>query len=222
VERSSPFVVLGEKDLDMPDTNHFTGLPVPLDGEASNGPEDFAAFRDALAGHTVVFATTEANRDALYADAPVGTICSSTTTKTVWRKAAMPNTWDTIFHDSGWVSLAGASWGDSWSDNGSVYRILNERVTIDLRAVYNGDPVGSGDGTGSGNMANQVILTLPSEIQPGGEGPAHIPFLIDYAGMAGFGTIFKSSSNLDFCAVHPWQTLETGTAVFAYLTYFVS
>lgn len=205
----------------MPDINHFTGLPVPLEGEAASGPEAFSSFRDALAGHTVLFATTSSNRDALYTDAPAGSLCASTSAKTVWLKTALPNTWVTVYSDTGWLPIPAANWSASFSDIGSAYRVRADRVSIDLRVSYSGDPLGGGGG--DGNIANTPILTLPSSILPGGSGAPHIPFTLEYGGgYYGFGSVFKSSGNLSLAALNPLGALNSGGAVFAYIEYFVS
>lgn len=144
----------------MPDTNHFTGLPVPLDGEASNGPLGFDAFRAALAGHTVLFAESSSQRDALYADAPVGSLCSSTTASTVWLKTAMPNVWAEVFSDTGWISLSAAAWGTDYEDNGSFYRRTNGSVSLILNTVYVGSDISTGS---TGNVPDETMVVLPSE-----------------------------------------------------------
>lgn len=195
----------------MPDTNHFTGLPVPLDGEASNGPEDFAAFRAALAGHTVLYATTESNRNALYADAPVGTLCSSTTSRTVWIKTALPNTWDVLYYDSGWVSLSGASWHteNGWTDNGSAYRVVNGLVQLDLRITYNGDDVTP---AATGQVDNIAIINLPSTIQPKRSG-AHVILPFEYGSAYGTCVAYQSTGNLSLATLQPSTTMPSGVAV---------
>jgi len=146
----------------MPDTNHFTGLPVPIDGEASDGPAAFLNFRAALAGHTVLFATDTSNRDSLYADAPVGTLCASTASPTVWLKTAPPNTWVPIYSDTGWVSLASAGWQADYADNGSYYRVSNGRASLVINTTYTGDDYVTG---GSGNISDQTVVVLPAAVQ---------------------------------------------------------
>jgi len=202
----------------MPDTNHFTGLPVPIDGEAADGPAAFAAFRAALGGHTVLSATTSSNRDSLYADAPIGSLCASTISNTAWLKTGTPNVWSVVYSDTGWLTFASSSFSANFTDNGSAYRVQNGRVAIDLRSVYQGDPVGGGGG--SGNISNTPIITLPSNLLPGGTGAAHVPFTLEYgAGTYGFGSVFKSSGNVSVAQINPLAALNTGVAVYAYIQF---
>src|SRR5690606_41499747 len=119
----------------MPDTNGFGGYPIPLMAENANASVAFADFRAALAPHTVLFATSEANRNSLYGSGattsetvPNGTLVASSAGEAVWQKA--PTGWNTVYSDTGGVSLAGAAWLCDFADAGSEYRVIQSCVLL--------------------------------------------------------------------------------------------
>ena len=191
----------------MPDTNHYTGLPVPLPGEASSGPDDFSLFRAALGGHTVLYATTSANRDSLYASVPTGTLCVSTSSKTIWQKTDAG--WDTVYSDTGWVSLATAGWTSSdFVDNGSGYRIKNSMCYLDIRFTYNGSDLVP---TSTGQVTNTKIITLPSVCNPAGRANIHIPETLEYGVNNGSAVLYQSTNGITITTLMPNNSLIAGT-----------
>lgn len=199
----------------MSDTNHFTGLPVPAYKEDPSGPGAFSAFRAALGGHTVLYADSEANRDALYLDAPVGSLCSSTAGKVVWMKTGLPNTWETLYSDTGWVSMAGAEWKPDWSDDGSAYRVINNQVYLDIRALYSGSEFLTPD---HGNMTNLTVVHLPVDAQAG-RTTMHVQGVYTYQNISGTFEIYQSSGNFTLATAMPNNTWATGNRVYATAAY---
>lgn len=201
----------------MSDTSTYSGLPIPTYAEDPDFPLAMSNLRAALDPHIVLFATTSANRDSLYASVPAGTVVSSTTSQTVWQKSATG--WNTLYSDTGWISLSSASWGADFSDNGSYYRVVNGIAYIELRAIYNGANVG-GSG-GDGNIANMTMLNVPAAIRPVRSG-AHIPFTYEYGAAYGQGTIYQSTSGMSIGAANPNYAITTGVSIYASATYSVN
>lgn len=143
----------------MPDTDHYSALPIPTYAEDPDGPAAFSAFRAAVAPSLVLFATTTSDRDTKYADAPVGTIVSSSTTQNVWKKTA--SGWITLYTDTGNVLLSSATWGPDCDDAGSYYRIRGDgSCSVYINCTY------TGDATGAGNIADIQMVTLPTAARP--------------------------------------------------------
>lgn len=207
----------------MPDTNGFGGYPIPLMAENANASVAFADFRAALAPHTVLFATSEANRNSLYGSGatttetvPNGTLVSSSSGKTVWQKS--PTGWNTVYSDTGWVSLAGASWLPDFEDAGSYYRIINSCVFLEFRATYTG---ADDTANSTGNINNHTMCGLPSAIRPV-RSASNIAVLVSlFANYSGMATIYQSSGNITLATASPGLTISSGMAVYGNVTYFV-
>jgi len=145
----------------MPDTSHYSQLPVPTYSESPDGPVAFSNLRSALAPHINLFATTEADRDTRYVDAPDGTIVSSSISAAVWKKVA--GAWVELYSDEGKVLLASGAWEDQVSDIDSWYWIKGGLCTVYIHCTYTGDVHNAGD---NGNIADIKILAMPSEARP--------------------------------------------------------
>lgn len=207
----------------MPDTTGLGAYPIPLMSENPNASIAFGDFRASIAPHTVLFATSEANRNSLYGSGatsestvPSGTIVSSSTTKAVWQKS--PTGWNVIYSDTGFVSLSGASWSADFSDNGSVYRVQNGLCTIEFRGTYEGADLPA---NANGNVTNTPMLTVPSAIRPIRSG-AHITMDLEVGSWGGSAILFQSSSNLSLAMVAPDVTVTAGTNVMGVATYYVA
>lgn len=79
----------------------FSQLPIPDKDAARDLPYWFSQLGNALDSKLTVYATSASNRDSLFATAPRGTLCISTTDGTVWVKTslatALPATWGTVY-----------------------------------------------------------------------------------------------------------------------------
>jgi hypothetical protein len=87
----------------MPTPDKFTGAPIPLPAESSNASVYLKAIFDVVGPRTVLIAGSPADRDAKYADAPVGAIATDGTgSPSVWLKT--DTGWLTLWYDTGWIS----------------------------------------------------------------------------------------------------------------------
>ena len=196
----------------MPDTNDYSQIPVPLYPEDPDLPVALAAVRESIRPRLVLFATSESNRDSLYGSkVPPGTLVSSTTTSHVWKK--LPSGWATVFYDSGWISLANASFPGDFSDNASAYRIVGSTCALHIDATWNGNDISGG--TGGSNIGDQKILDLPAAACP--------EFAFSgsyYAGAGGEMRIF-SSGGVYITDIQNGSTLPSGARVIGSATYIL-
>lgn len=196
----------------MPDINDYSGLPIPLRTETASAPDNFGDFRAALAPHIVLFATSEANRDALYGGVPAGTLVSSTTTGTVWRR--QPDlSWAVLYADTGWVSLASDSFGPLFTNIACQYRAINDVVNLRIDATYTGDPLSRG---GNGNIANQLVLSLPSAARPSFNATGS--YWVE--GSTSGDVVVYGSGGVYVATITASDTLATGARVQAHAAYF--
>jgi len=148
----------------MPDSNHYSALPVPTYSETPDAPAAFSSFRESIGSRIVLDATNESDRNNKYGSTPYGTIVSSTTEYTIWKKVGPADAdWIEIFKDTGWVSLKSAAWNSNFSDIESQYRYINGVVNIKLNCAYSGPDVTVTPGDNPGDLG---ILTLPSAARP--------------------------------------------------------
>lgn len=149
----------------MPDTLHYTAWRIPTEAESSKFDVHFANFREDAGKNANLYATSAANRDALFATVPNGTQVTSTTDGTQWVKVDTgidPSGWVTVYSDTGWIDLAGATMGADWVDINSKYKIKNGDVHLYWECSYDGE---SAVATAN-NIPDTVIMTLPAEITP--------------------------------------------------------
>ncbi|MGW7473651.1 hypothetical protein ACWGIT_18910 [Streptomyces cyaneofuscatus] len=74
----------------------YAQLPVPAGGDAPVGPGALAALVTALDPHLTQHVTDQAERDTLYAAAPIHTLVSASN-GSLWLKTAASNVWATIY-----------------------------------------------------------------------------------------------------------------------------
>lgn len=201
----------------MPDQTIFGGYPVPVATEAAELPAQMMAFAESIDVHTVLFCTSQGDRDARYSDLPAGAIVSTTTYPSyVWKRVVTVGGelgWVTIHEDTGWQAFSGTAWGPLWSDNAAVWRRSNNRIDINIRATYNGDDV-TGNPTNGGNLADILLMTLPSGARPvQSQEPAQW-----YASTVG-NLVAQVGGNVLVTHCYPGGTLSNGTGLYCHLDF---
>lgn len=88
----------------MPDTNHPSGIRVPLGSDAFAPPADLSRFRDDVGPMLVYRATDEADRDARYGSLGIGQLVEATSKEAIWRKTATG--WRTVWSWVDWTQVA--------------------------------------------------------------------------------------------------------------------
>lgn len=190
----------------MPDSSTYSALPIPLEGEAADNPSVFAAFRASLEPRIVLFASSEADRNAKYGSVPAGSLVSCTTTPTLWQKSAAG--WNVLAHDSGWQSIPTMNSSD-FSNIATRWRLRNGWIEFQLNVTYNGATITS---PSNGGIVDVKILDLPVAARP--EGPNHVRGL--YAGRYGSGALLAAYTGAVWISDYtPNQTIESGDTITA-------
>jgi hypothetical protein len=137
----------------------YAKLPVPGGGQSPTMSGDMAALASAIDPHLVQFVADAAERDSLYADAPVHTIVSAAD-GTVWKKTSTSsNSWVTWWEPTpAWVPITlAAGIGQSGDVVPSVCREGNQ--------VFLLGAVNRNDGT-TFNAEAVKLGTVPSDCIP--------------------------------------------------------
>ncbi|MFJ9113029.1 hypothetical protein [Streptomyces sp. NPDC102283] len=137
----------------------YAELPVPGGGDAPQWPGALAALATAVDGHLVQHAANQADRDSLYADAPLHTVVTADDS-TVWIKtSSTSNSWGTVYEPPGpWKSITLADGVMSVGGETAEYRIVGKRAYMRGRVGRVDENPWHGAGT--------VIAPTPLEARP--------------------------------------------------------
>ncbi|MFI7240116.1 hypothetical protein [Streptomyces cyaneofuscatus] len=141
----------------MPDLG-YAQLPVPAGGDAPVGPAALAALATALDPHLTQHVANQAERDSLYAVAPIHTLVSATD-GSLWLKTATDaNTWATIYQPlPAWRTISLAAGYESGEITPQV-RVHGRQVHVRGRLIRT-------DGTPF-PMGGVKVADVPADCRP--------------------------------------------------------
>ena len=141
----------------------YSGAPVPTSGETPDFPADLLAFGNGLDQLVVLKATSQSNRDSLYANVSAGTLVSCASLQKVWMKTTTPPT------AAAWITLAevgtAATSGvitpatTDWSVSAQWAQRLNGFISFRIQLAYSGATLTAGS---DGNIGDTTIGTIQS------------------------------------------------------------
>jgi hypothetical protein len=135
----------------------YAGLPIPGGGDAPTTPGDFAELATVIDPHLVQFVTDQAERDSLYATAPVHTVVSAAN-GTVWKKTSSGPTWVTWWEPTpAWRPLSLASGIVQYSENTPAVRRIGQRVYMQGAVTKADGTTFSGDAIKVGSVPSDCI-----------------------------------------------------------------
>lgn len=154
----------------MPTSTALAGLTVPVSGDAGNVPADMLTLANQLDSLVVLKASSQANRDTLYANAPAGTLVScalSSTTGIVWMKTTTPPTaaaWIILAERQAAVTTGVVTAATNFSVTSQWAQRVNGMITISAILGYSGTTVTAG---GNSDLSPDVsVCTIQSTYLP--------------------------------------------------------
>ena len=173
----------------------FSGAPVPTASESPDWPASLLAFGNTIDDMLVLRATSQANRDTLFANVDAGTLVSCASLGKVWMKTTTPPTaaaWITIVEigtpaTSGVVTTAT---NPNFSVSSQWAQRLNGQLSFQVALAYSGPDIVGNPATSSqpGNCTDTTLCTLQSSWQPLA-GALTWPIVIHSSACGGFGFI---------------------------------
>ena len=192
----------------------FSGAPVPTASESPDWPASLLAFGTALDDMHVLRATSQANRDSLYANVTAGTLVSCAALQKVWMKTTTPPTaaaWITLAEVGTPVTSGVVTAATNFSVTSQWAQRVNGMVTVSAILGYSGSTVSAG---GNSDLSPDVsVCTIQSTYLP----PSSLlsngvwPSITLNAGTAqGF---IDSSGTVKLGSLTPGQSLSGGLSV---------
>lgn len=136
----------------------YAQAPIPGGGDAPAGPGAFAEYGLAIDPHLIQHVATKAERDSLYADAPVHTAVTANDGSLWLKTSASSNTWAVIYEpDPGWRPLSLAAGFEADQTDPEV-KVIGNQVWLRGR-------VRKADGTTVGTNATK-LGNVPSDCIP--------------------------------------------------------
>lgn len=148
----------------MPDYTALAQIPTPTGPEANVVPADLKRLAQAVDWHLNLYALDEADRNARYDSAPVGTVVYCTTRVATWQRAVAG--WNTL-HQSVPHSDYNPIPQANWDDAGCYFARDNRTIQVYLSMTYTGVSLNA---TASGHLADipvaQLIAPVPYPLWP--------------------------------------------------------
>lgn len=189
-----------------------TGIPYPAGSAAPAAAADIMLLAQYLDEHTVLYASDEADRDALWGTLPAPVVVVSKARPAIWLKVSDTNTsadWRTVWSDPGQQS-SGFAAGTNFSIVSSWARKVGIFVDCYLIVTANADfgPTNS-SGVHAGNLAGDpVMVTIPTAYAP----PVVTPVLLS-SSFGSWGGRVQPSGNVMIYDGPPGATLSDGDFV---------
>lgn len=189
-----------------------SGIPYPAGPYAPDGAAQLMAMAEFLDLHTVLHATDEANRDALWGDFPAPVLVLSKARPAIWLKVAddgLATDWRTIWSDSGQVTT-GFTVGTNFTLVSAWVRKTGGAVDFFAQLTASAD---FGPTTPSnihaGNLAGDpIILTIPAAYAP----PVQTPVLVS-SSFGSWGGRVQTDGKVQIYDGPPDATLSDGDFV---------
>ena len=171
----------------------YTGAPVSTAGETPDWPASLWAYANTIDDQHILYATSQANRDALYANVRAGAIVSCAALGIVWQKTTTPPTaaaWR-VLSEVGTPATSGVvTAATNFSVSSQWAQRLNGQLSFQAALAYSGPDIVGNPATSSqpGNCTDTTICTLQSAWQPLA-GALTWPIAIHSSACGGFGFI---------------------------------
>ena len=189
--------------------NSDSGVPYPSDLFAPDGAAQMMALAYFLDNHTVLHATDEADRDALWGDFPAPVVVVSKSRPAAWLKVADAGTstdWRVIYEDTGWVTdgtpFAAAT---GFEAGETLFRRKNGIVHAAFSLNRTGADIASNS---SGNIANVQVGSLTTPFRPKGYAGLQVTSVGQYVGVFAF-----ESGSVSLGHMLPSVSWDNGTLI---------
>lgn len=184
----------------MPTYSTYAQLRTPLGPEANVVPADLALLADGIDPLLNLQATDEADRDARYNNAPVGTLVSLTSVGMLCWKGL--DGWQIVSRRAQTITNALAPTSD-WSPTyNTLYISVNGMAQLYLSITYQGSGISV---PSNGNISNQQVGTIDSQYAPVLSAPLSMT-----VGGPLTGGACDSSGNVQLTAVAPGSDIPNG------------
>ena len=154
----------------------FSGAPVPTASELPDWPASLLAFGNGLDQLVVLKATSQSNRDTLYANVNAGTLVSCAALQTVWMKVTTPPTaaaWITLAELGTEVTSGVITAGTNFSVSSQWAQRINGIVFWRATLSYSGTTITAG---ANGDLSPDITVgTLQSAYLPNISGSWQVP-----------------------------------------------
>ena len=193
----------------------YTGAPVATSSESPDWPASLWAYANSLDDQHVLYATSQSNRDSLYANVRAGAVVSCAALGIVWQKTTTPPTaanWRIIAENGPLVTSGILTPAANFSIAFQYAQRKSGALWLRGRATYSGSTITPGT---NGNITDTAICTLGSSYQPD---PAFSSFNWTFRCSAGA----SSNSNMRYDpgstsfyleTMYPGSTLNSGDNV---------
>lgn len=123
---------------------------------------------------------------------------------------------ESVTDGSGWIT-GGFTALSGWSVDTATYRMSGALVTVALRMIRTGADIDAGS---TGNLTDIDVVTVPSEIVPGGDYPlTRVPFMWQANRSMGSGSIEIPSGVASLNDLHSTGQIATGESLYALIHY---
>lgn len=200
----------------MPTNGTFSGAPIPNRGEAGDGPANFAAY-DAIVGSRLVLpATSQSNRDTLYANLPAGALVSCAALGIVWQKTTTPPTaatWKVIAENGPVVTTGIVTAATNFTISSQWARRVNGENQIRIKLSYSGADLVGGAVTAAdpGSLTDTTMCSLQSTWQV--LDASYGLWFACLAGSAGGWVQITAANDIKLAALSPSGKVSAGDSV---------
>ena len=195
----------------------YTGAPVSTASESPDWPASLWAYANTLDDQHVLYATSQSNRDALYANVRAGSLVScalSSTTGILWMKTTTPPTaasWVVLAERQAAVTTGVVTAGTNFSVSSQWAQRVNGMISISAVLSYSGSTVTANS---SGDLSPDVtVCTIQSPyLPPSGLLSAGWALAMPLNTTTGAGFI-NSSGDVKLLSLVPSVSLTSGATV---------
>ena len=198
----------------------YTGAPVATSGESPDWPASLWAYANTLDDQHVLYATSQSNRDSLYANVRAGSLVSCAALQKVWMKTTTPPTaaaWITLAEVGTPVTTGVITAGTNFSITSQWAQRINGMVSICGVLSYSGSTVTA---NASGDLSPDVtVATIQSTYLPAsGVLSTGWSLALPLNTTTGIGFI-NSGGDIKLLSIVPSATLVSGASVRFATTY---
>ena len=194
----------------------YTGAPVSTASESPDWPASLWAYANTIDDQHVLYATSQANRDALYANVRAGAIVSCAALGIVWQKKTTPPTaaaWITLA-EVGTVATSGIITANSptFTTTEQHAQRINGFMYMTFSMTYSGSDLVAAS---NGNVTDTLVGTLGSAYWPNsgmGNTPRYLSFGIP-ASSGGTISVTPTSGAVTLTSLYPGTTLTAGNVM---------
>lgn len=193
----------------------YSGATLPTSGESPDFPAAMLAFGNGLDQLVVLKATSQSNRDTLYANVNAGTLVSCASLQKVWMKTTTPPTaaaWITLA-ELGTVATSGViTAATNFTTTNQHAQRVNGMMIMTFSMTYSGSDIVAAS---NGNVTDTLVGTLGSSYLPNsgmGADPRYLSFGIP-ASSGGTISVTPTSGAVTLTSLYPGTTLTSGNVM---------